>query len=171
MTLVYFRSRKWGWHLFEPHCYFQMLFLTVTYWEAGLRDIAGFDPGHCVIAVCKISQKNVSHEFAGFPMGVRMCVCVCVSHSVMSDCLLPHVAYQAPLCMEILQARILEWVAIPFCRGSSQPRDWTQVSITARSPWKTALQAVFIVWASNFIQVFSVRIKVIFILYCNISVQ
>ena len=27
----------------------------------------------------------------------------------------------------ILQARILEWVAIPFSRGSSQPRDWTQV--------------------------------------------
>ena len=23
----------------------------------------------------------------------------------------------------ILQARILEWVAIPFCRGSSPPRD------------------------------------------------
>ena len=28
----------------------------------------------------------------------------------------------------ILQARILESVAIPFSRGSSQPRDWTQVS-------------------------------------------
>ena len=28
----------------------------------------------------------------------------------------------------ILQARILEWVAVPFSRGSSQPRDWTQVS-------------------------------------------
>ena len=27
----------------------------------------------------------------------------------------------------ILQARILEWIAIPFSRGSSQPRDWTQV--------------------------------------------
>ena len=26
------------------------------------------------------------------------------------------------------QARILEWVAIFFCRGSSQPRDWAQVS-------------------------------------------
>ena len=25
----------------------------------------------------------------------------------------------------ILQARILEWVAVPFCRGSSQARDWT----------------------------------------------
>ena len=28
----------------------------------------------------------------------------------------------------ISQARILEWVAIPFSRGSSQPRDWTHVS-------------------------------------------
>ena len=28
----------------------------------------------------------------------------------------------------ILQARILEWVAIPFSRGSSWPRDWTCVS-------------------------------------------
>ena len=28
----------------------------------------------------------------------------------------------------ILQARILEWVAFPFARGSSQPRDRTQVS-------------------------------------------
>ena len=29
---------------------------------------------------------------------------------------------------EISQARILEWVAISFSRGSSWPRDWTQVS-------------------------------------------
>ena len=28
----------------------------------------------------------------------------------------------------ILQARILEWVTVPFSRGSSQPRDQTQVS-------------------------------------------
>ena len=28
----------------------------------------------------------------------------------------------------ILWARILEWVAFPFSRGSSQPRDQTQVS-------------------------------------------
>ena len=27
----------------------------------------------------------------------------------------------------ILQARILEWVAVPFSRGSSQPRDWSLV--------------------------------------------
>ena len=29
---------------------------------------------------------------------------------------------------EVLQSEILEWGAIPFSRGSSQPRDWTQVS-------------------------------------------
>ena len=32
---------------------------------------------------------------------------------------------------EILQARILEWVAFPFSKGSSQPRDQTQVSCIA----------------------------------------
>ena len=37
------------------------------------------------------------------------------------------VAHQALLSMGF-QARILEWVAIPFSRGSSRPRDWTQVS-------------------------------------------
>ena len=31
----------------------------------------------------------------------------------------------------ILQARILEWVAIPFSRESSQSRDWIQVSCIA----------------------------------------
>ena len=33
------------------------------------------------------------------------------------------VARQAPLSMGILQAKILEWVATPFSRGSSQPRN------------------------------------------------
>ena len=31
----------------------------------------------------------------------------------------------------ILQARTLEWVAFPFSRGYSQPRDQTQVSLIA----------------------------------------
>ena len=34
-------------------------------------------------------------------------------------------ALQAPLSMGILQARILEWVAMPSSRGSSQPRSPT----------------------------------------------
>jgi len=35
------------------------------------------------------------------------------------------------LSMRVLQARILEWVAMPFSRGSSQPRDQAQVSCIA----------------------------------------
>ena len=44
----------------------------------------------------------------------------------MSDSLQPH-----GLIHGILQARILEGVAVPFSRGSSQPRDRTQVSHVA----------------------------------------
>ena len=33
--------------------------------------------------------------------------------------------------LRIPQARILEWVAIPFSRGSFQPRDQTQISCIA----------------------------------------
>ena len=41
----------------------------------------------------------------------------------------------------ILQARILEWIAIPFSRGSSHPRDQTLIScITAR---------FFTIWATG----------------------
>ena len=32
----------------------------------------------------------------------------------------------------ILQVKILEWVAVPFCRSSSQPSDQTQVSCIGR---------------------------------------
>ena len=32
----------------------------------------------------------------------------------------------------ILQARMLEWVAVPSSRWSSQPRDWTRISYVSR---------------------------------------
>ena len=41
----------------------------------------------------------------------------------------------------ILQARILEWVVIPFSRGSSWPRDWTWISRIAGR--------FFTIWASS----------------------
>ena len=74
-----------------------------------------------------------------------MCVCVCVSVCCVSvcwchcsltkscltlcdpmDCSLPGSSVHG-----ILQARILEWVAIPLSRGSSQPRDQACISCTA----------------------------------------
>ena len=54
---------------------------------------------------------------------------VVFSRSVVSDSVTPWtVAHQAPLSTGILQARILEWVAMPSSRGFSQHRDQTRVS-------------------------------------------
>ena len=39
--------------------------------------------------------------------------------------------HQAPLSVEILQARLLEWVAVPSSRGSSQPKNQTCVSLAS----------------------------------------
>ena len=41
----------------------------------------------------------------------------------------------------VFQARILVWVAISFSRGSSPPRDWTQVSCSAGR--------LFTIWAAR----------------------
>ena len=66
---------------------------------------------------------------------IQWCVCVCIW-----ACLLSHfsavwllttlgtVTCQAPLIHRILQARILEWVAVSCSRGSSQSRDGTHIS-------------------------------------------
>ena len=52
------------------------------------------------------------------------------------DCSLPGSSIHG-----IFQARVLEWVAISFSRGSSRPRDWTQVSRIAGR--------CFTVWATR----------------------
>ena len=54
----------------------------------------------------------------------------------------------------ILQARIQGWVAVPFSRGSSQPRDGTQISCTA--------DGVFTIWATR-----EAPLVVLVIIYCN----
>ena len=69
---------------------------------------------------------------------VSVCLCVCVCARTLS--LFSHVwlcatlwtaTRQAPLSMGILQARILEWVALLSSRGFSWPRNWTWVSCIA----------------------------------------
>ena len=52
------------------------------------------------------------------------------------DCSLPGSSVHG-----ILQVRILEWVAVPFSRGSSEPRDWAQVSHIAGG--------FFTIWATR----------------------
>jgi len=64
---------------------------------------------------------------------LQICVCVCVlSLSVVTgscdplDCTPPSSSVNG-----ILQARILEWVAIPFFRRSSWPRNWEVGKLSA----------------------------------------
>ena len=68
-------------------------------------------------------------SYQGNPISVYAVLAV-LSHSVVSNSMTAWtVGCQASLSMGILQARILEEVAMPSSRGSSQPRDQTQVSI------------------------------------------
>ena len=67
-------------------------------------------------------------------MEIKMasCVCVLVTQSCLTlcdpmDCSPPGFSVHG-----ILQERILEWVAIPFTRGSFRPRDRTQDSFIGR---------------------------------------
>ena len=70
-----------------------------------------------------------------------VCVCVCVVQSCLThydpmDCRLPGFSVHW-----ILQARIVEWIAILLSRASSQPRDTTQVSCI--------VVTFFMVWATR----------------------
>ena len=88
-------------------------------------------------------------------------------YSLFTDCELSHfncvwlfvtlgtVPRQASSVHEILQARILEWVAIPFSRGSSWPRFQTRVSCVAAR--------FFTVWATREAPYLVIRGKLIFI--------
>ena len=77
---------------------------------------------------------------------VQKTTCLCVSHSVISNSLRPMDSSPPGSSVHgIFQARILEWVAIPFSRGSSPPSDQTYISwaagrfLTIWATWK-ALQ-------------------------------
>ena len=73
--------------------------------------------------------NHYGEQYGGFPKELkRELLCVCVvqvfSCSVVSNSLQPHGLYPPGSSVHgILQARILEWVAIHFSRGSSQPWD------------------------------------------------
>ena len=67
------------------------------------------------------------------------CMCACMHAKSLQpcatlcdpmDCSPPGVSING-----ILQARILEWAAIPSSRGSSRPRNWTNVSYVSCNGW------------------------------------
>ena len=80
----------------------------------------------------KISRcVHVVHEICSFLLLSISCMCgqllqLCPTLCDPLDCSLPGSSVPG-----ISQARILEWSAMPFSRGSSQPRDQTRVSCLA----------------------------------------
>ena len=80
----------------------------------------GFDSMNVIKYIVYIRSPTDPHQ-----LGSKLYInCESESHSVLSDSLRP-MDYRVH---GILQARILEWVIFPFSRGSSQPRNRTQVS-------------------------------------------
>ena len=77
---------------------------------------------YCEIC-CSVHRMAMSSLWIVLCLVAQSCPTLCYS--------MDYVACQAPLSMGILQARILEWVAMPSSRGSSRPRDWTHVSCVA----------------------------------------
>ena len=65
---------------------------------------------------CKLTLHQMSTAAAAAAKSLHWCL---ILYDLM-DCSLPGSSVHG-----ILQARILEWVAISFSRGSSWPRDWT----------------------------------------------
>ena len=58
-------------------------------------------------------------------------MCVSVTQSCLTLCDAKDCSLSGSSVHGILQAGILEWIAIPFFRGSSQPRDQTPVPCIA----------------------------------------
>ena len=53
----------------------------------------------------------------------------------------------------IIQARILEWVCVPFSRESPQPREWTQASLTAGKFFTSWTTRIAIKFSAHFLPV------------------
>ena len=75
-----------------------------------------------MILTCNLSSNSFNNDIYSLCLVAQSCPPLCNPWTV---------ACQAPLSMGILQARILEWVAMPSSRRSSQPRDRTKVSCLA----------------------------------------
>ena len=76
-----------------------------------------------------------------------VCVSVLLIHSCLTLCNLIDCGPPGSSVHGILQARILQWIAISFSRGSSPPRDLTQVSrIVGRCFTVWATRETLIIW-------------------------
>ena len=85
----------------------------------------------CSWLSCLIFKGNQLAGRSRVCVCVCVCVCVLVTQSCPTLCNPMDCSWPGSSVHGILQARIVEWVAMPSSRGSSQPGDRTQVSCTA----------------------------------------
>ena len=77
----------------------------------------------------KTASFSVQHSIQGRALWCIVGFVCVLSHSVVSDSLWPHGLYpRGSSGHGTFQARILQWVAISYSRGSSQLKDWTCIS-------------------------------------------
>ena len=123
----------------RSYLWFQDYLIFIIYWVSTVL------PG----IILGDKEKSVNNKGKKIPALVEFkffCMRVVksesVSHSVISNYLLPINCNPPGSSVHgVLQARRLEWIAIPFSRGSSQHRDWARVSCTAGR--------FFITWATK----------------------
>ena len=117
----------WAFAIYTGHSAKHMSPLNIVDFSEKIKTISSTSMCHTQFQTC----FNSTIPYINSKKCVCVCVCVCVlSHfsHIQLFATLWTVTCQAPLSMGILQTRTLEWIAMPFSRGSSQPRDRTQVS-------------------------------------------
>ena len=94
------------------------------------------------VFTCHPCQNLTTFDWLIYMFNVCVCMCgVLDAQSWPTLCSPQNYSLPGSSVSGIFQTRILEWLAIPFSKESSQPRDWTQASCIARR--------FFTIWATR----------------------
>ena len=113
-VLMSFKTRrnKWPFRLKKMFYYLMLMYLFL------------YQCSHQIKFILPFMEERTHESLHSFSLSV--CLCVCASCPTLCDSI--DCSLLGSTVHEIFQARILEWVAISFSRGSSQPRDGTRIS-------------------------------------------
>ena len=136
------RSVSWNWHISKYGVSYDLLIDTIYQGKClNISSLSVFnhrrDNGYCQMLFLHLLRKYKSFIFILSVYSIlhwvsSFHVCVCkVSQSCPTLCDPVDCSFPGSSVHGILRARILEWVAISFSRGSFQPRDRTRVSCIA----------------------------------------
>ena len=165
--------KGWGWrevgYKGHPEGIYGMMGLFHMLIVVVLAQLYGFVTSHGIEHPSKILlhvkfKSRENEEIAQVPTKGNVCVCVCVLVAQLCptlcnpmDCSLPGSSVHG-----IPQARIPEWVAISYSRGSSPPRDQTWVSYIAGR--------FFTIWVTREAQCLYNNVKILTVLHSILKI-